>query len=257
MQPDQSTITVMPDIANVSYDVPYHEVCLNSRGKAKIIPDNHDIVSFIVYNTATCAPYLEYITFVVGGVECMKYSKEEFSKCQNLVPHGHFMSKCASQYTHVRFTYNQEYIIANETFHMIDELVEEEEISDTEYEFFDGHTYNVGRRVTKHKVPSGKKIKALLKGAEVIVPQFVIVTSSQVVAANKEMHIPFWEEVRINPKNKDGKEYITSLLRKHNIKMTNGTSVQDAIQDGKPFYVRVQNILKYLPSGKAEKLYIF
>jgi hypothetical protein len=229
-----------------------YNVRLNPEGNNDI-PKEHDITSLVIVNPPE---YLEKIVLMIGNYTTMTFERDDFNQGQNLFPDGFLMSKSVYMYNDLVFHYNKEYVEEHVMKRLVDEYKEEVIVSDIEEEFYDGCEYHYGYRVTRKEIPTGNKIEIVIEGADVIVPELRFTIAPGDVESNSSIKQPFWEKILVNPKDNEEKRFIRRLVDNYKFHTIDGTSVEDAIEIGKPFYGKVENILHYT-NGMAAKVYSF
>lgn len=215
------------------------------------IPRKYDIKSLVIVDPHDC---LEKIRVLIGKSVIMTFDREDFSKGQNILPMGLYLTKSTCMYSELEFIYNKDYIEEHSEYVWQDEYKEEVITSDTEEEYYDGCDYHYGYRVTRKQVPTGQKIKVVTKGPEVTVPELRFTIQEASFEDYDSVSIPFWETIRVDPSVDT--EYIRKLVTRNKFQTLNGMSIDEAIENGKPFNGRVENILRY-SGGMASKLYVF
>jgi hypothetical protein len=216
-----------------------------------LIRRDSDILEMVLQDAPD---YLVKVHFCIGNQRMMTFVKDEFINKQNLFPQGIPISLATFLYSDLEFEYDGEYIDANLTTVMVDEYIEEIEISEEEDEFFDGSDYIYGRSVHRKMVPTGYQVSKVIKGADVTLPkvQFGVIKSDK--PKTDQYDLPIWESFTIKPS--EDEVYIQRLITKYNLKMKDGSDVSNALKSGKPLEAKLQNIIRF-SGGMAGKAFVF
>jgi hypothetical protein len=160
-------VMVPQQTVGVSSLQPYYVFSINNeRTGNALIPHHCELLSLIIKHVPET---LESIDLICGGSKIKTYGKEDIMKGENLLPVD-YASMSYFYYTDIHFRYDTHYIESNEIYEMMEEYKEEEQLSDNETEYFDGHNYFSGRRVNRKVVPTGTK-KKIIEEAKVIMPE--------------------------------------------------------------------------------------
>lgn len=227
----------------------YHVVELND-GK---VPSNHDILRFTIVNPSV---HLKQMHLEIGGGRVASFLPEEFTDTQNIITQGLPLSKLRYHKVNLVFEYDEKFVEDNEEYIMIDECIEEKTLSDSDEEFYDGVDYHYGRRVVGYNsVPTGRKIKEIIKPAIVEVPDIHIDIVVPTTPFDEPVSIPVWQKLLIT-KSDCPEYYFKTLVEKHKLHVSTGEDINQLYNSDVPFHAKIQNHIR-IQSGMGGLCYTF
>lgn len=164
---------VLPEqTVDVSSLQPCYKLCLND-GHISDIPEHSYLIRLVVGDLPEA---LESVDIMAGPSRIKLCQREDLVKGENLISiDDSRMEMSKFYYTSLTFNYNKEFVTQNERFEMVDEYTKQVTFSDTELEYFDGEDYCFGLRVYRNMVPTGQKVRKIIKGAQVVIPRLLLV----------------------------------------------------------------------------------
>lgn len=93
----------------------------------------------------------------------------------------------------IELIYNKEWLKEHETAVMEDDYTEEIECTEI-VEIFDGYKYHTGRRVIRHQIPNGEKVRTIISPVEVTLPTVIFHCQSPInhdISKSLIQQVPF------------------------------------------------------------------
>ena len=141
----------------------------------------------------------------------------------------HVLPLSLSRYmaTEIVLHYRQDFILANEEWSLVDDVIVTEEYSDTECEFYDGREVLHGYMVHRRNIPTGRLKREVAKGAQVRLPtvEITLVEPPPPVGPRANMKVAFWQRIMLQPRDR---AYTLRLAQDNEMRATDGTDVSDA-----------------------------
>lgn len=191
---------------------PSHTITLNSD---LIIPKNNDITNIFL----SFPDELKEIFIIIGNQTVAFFDRELETELQSF---HIYISLCKYLNVELKLVYYDNFIKEREEFIYEDEYNEIESFGEKQ-EFFDGNEYCWGRPVLRKKEPTGKKIRKVINGVIVNIPEIMFIIKERDLNINNEI-IETSVYQKISLKNIDN-TYMEILKSKHNFKIRNGYGV--------------------------------
>lgn len=204
------------------------------------VPENHDVTSI---SLETIPFGLASVCIEIGCQKVISIDVAEIKPGVNILSDLLPLSKANYMITRIGLCYDQEYLYEHEMFRMIDEEIDEEELSETETEFFDGYDYHFGFRVLRKSVSTGNKIRQVTGAVQVELPEIHIGTIKSSLEVDKPAYYEIWQDIMIVPQTDGGK--IRILSKDFKLTTCDGSSIEDATSRGIPFKCKVRNFIRF------------
>jgi hypothetical protein len=141
--------------------------------------------------------------FLEIGGHRIKIDKDDFKKEWKTLP-LHLSEAKYSAFTLV-LVYDKAWIESQEEYVYEDEYQEIEEIDEgEEYTIFDGYDYRTGAVVYTKTVPTGKQVKKIIKGVDVVIPNLTLKVVKQ-APTNQPFEVPFRYKIDLKKLREDSR----------------------------------------------------
>lgn len=131
----------------------------------KEIPNGYDIAGIHIDEFPE---NLKYIIIEFGGVHSnIKFDSDMIDYMKSF---PFYLTLCENFNVNMKFVYDEKWFESNQEYIMEDEYIDVEELGD-EVTIFDGNEYHTGQIVNNYKKPTGKKVRKVTKGPDVIIPK--------------------------------------------------------------------------------------
>lgn len=246
-------VSVPSKKVDVFSSLPLYSFQLNTNGD-RCVPAGLDISKLVLVDVPD---NLVKVHVWAGGSHLMSFDRKDFCEGKNVFQEGFPVSACWAFYIDLKFEYDGDYVLTNEVTEMVDEYEEVVEHSNTEEEFYDtlGDRYYLGCRVHRKKVPTGRQVPKVLKGATVYVPQLDFEVKKSDTYSGEQVLMHIWETIKIDPA-RDDEPYLRRLTEKYKLHMEDGSCVFERLKLGKPFEAKIENIIR-IKDGMVAKVFLF
>lgn len=212
-----------------------------------------DIVSLTLSNIPDG---LVMIELQVDYQSIFEVKADEIQTNENILRCAIPLSKCYRMLPHcLVFHFDKKYLVANESYELVDEMCEEKEHQDTEVEIFDGYVYHIGKQVVRRQVKTGRTTKKIVQGADVVIPEIKFQTRMAQSSKDESLYLPVWQYYKIFPKF--DKQYLKRYADTHALTpLDEKKSVDELIAIGEPFECKMPNTIVFA-HGTASQVYFF
>lgn len=163
------------------------------------IPKEYDIIEGMDFEFPE---HLDYMFLEIGGHR-IKIDKDDFKKEISTLPLYLSEAKCAE--FHLVLVYDKAWIESQEEYVYEDEYKEIEEIDEDEHcTVFDGYYYHTGVVVHTNIVPTGKQVKKIIKGVDVVIPNLILKVVKQ-APTNLPFEMPFRYKIDLKKIREDNR----------------------------------------------------
>lgn len=210
------------------------------------IPENYDVQSMMF--TQDPPEGLKAIHVIIGEQRIARIDKAEFGRNNDMLSVdlcacGLKLSKSSYMNTYFKFEFDKEYLQEREESEMVPEMREVVTHSDSEEEIYDGYSYSIGKRVSRHMEPTGNQVIHIIKGVYIECPDILV----NMVKPSSEEHetTPVWQPININ--GTENHEYIQRLREKFKLKMADDRyeDLDAAIASKQTFTGKLENTIRY------------
>lgn len=166
-----------------------HRTRLNKERDERIIPEGYDISGV---NFTNQPAWLVNVNILCMGSIIASFDQNNLP---NLASFPIYVSLSPYAYIDIELEFDKNWLEKQEEYEMVDEIIEEVEHSDTEIEVFDGAEYHIGKVVRRKLVPTGRKVRKVIKGVEITIPSMTFK-----IKKNNKTSIPRIVEVPVRQK---------------------------------------------------------
>lgn len=212
-------------------------------GSRHTVPVNHDVAHI----SLSAIPHgLEKVCIEIGGQRVIEVGAADLAPGVSILSaplplsHAYFMN------TQIRLCFEQEYLREHErrVWEWVDETREQEGLSDTEIEIFDGRgEYHTGFRVVRKRVPTGNRVQKVAGCVAVEIPEIHLGTTESTHERNKPLHVDVWQKTQVFPQRDAC--MIRKLAQDHELTPCDGSTIEDVIRAGEPAWCKVKNCIRF------------
>lgn len=247
------TVTIPESTAEVRSAHRFHAVGIDGKDR--------DISSLRIVDPP---PYLTGAHIRIGDGSTIPLGEGDVRAGRNLLPSDADpfpTSRTPLVRVELVLEYDVEHLASNEVKALVDEMEEREELSDEEVEFFDGYEYSRGRRVTRTKVPTGRRVEQVVEYAQVAVPAVELVEVTPTETRGPSTLFPFWEDVRLRLENQGEVDHLRRLFATRELRDASGAtlspdSIEKSIVRRETFVGKAKNYIRFC-NGLASKVFVF
>lgn len=192
---------------------PTHIINLNNNSNnTLLIPNNYDITSMCL----SFPDELKEVYIIIGNQSVAFFDKELEKELQEFPI---YLSLCKNMIVYLKLVYYENFIKEKEEFIYEDEY-KEIEIYGEEQEFFDGNEYYWGSPVLRKNEPTGNKIRKVINGVIVNIPEIIFIIEKR--KKYEIIETPVYQKISLQ--NTDN-TYMELLKTKYNLKIRNGYGI--------------------------------
>lgn len=229
-------------------------VSLTERRDGQALPRNMDIASIKLNNVDL--EMLDEVSIYIGGTKVLSFEGNEMNNIV-LPEEGILLSKCIYHCVDMYFHFNKQFLKNNSKTILEDEYETEEVETEDMVTVRHPETNEVfyTNIIKCEKKPTGRKMEVIISHPNIEIPDIEVTLKPEFESTEKWIESIIWQKYLVTPEY-DTWEYIRSLVDRFELKMTDQKSVEEYYKEGKPFYAKIKNIIKY--SGQmAGLLYSF